>query len=421
MKRHLVVLDLPFRRPKDPRATLGDASLRARVTREQGVEVVSVSWAVNQPGADREELACKLMVELDRGEPILGVGCYVWNERLVQWLLPEIRRRGFRGAIVLGGPQITYAAPGVDGCYPHADIFIRGYGEDALAELVRGDELGDAIPGVSFAGRDHTRSLAKVNYERLESPMIAGILPLGGFQRWETQRGCLYRCAFCQWPGGIDGRQRFSQGRIESECEMLAGSHTSEIAIQDPIFNSDPHGWLAPLVALDHHGYRGRLSMQLRAETFTCVDGFLRLSLADRCKLEFGLQTIHREEMSVIQRNNNIAKCQEVFAALNDGGAFVEVSLIYGLPNQTLDSFQRSVEFARNHAKSVRAFPLLLLRGTPLHGRKDELGLVEDESDIPQVVASPTFTRRDHEKMASIAQELAATADGHCESWRARC
>ena len=421
MKRRLVLLDLPFQRQKDPRATLGDASLRARLTREHGVEVVPVTWAVNQPDADRDYLACQLMVELDRGQPTLGVGCYVWNERLVQWLLPEIRRRGFRGAIVLGGPQITYAAAGVDRSYPHADIFIRGYGEDALAELVRGHRPVDGIPGVSFAGRDHTLTLAKVDYERLESPMIAGILPLGGFQRWETQRGCLYRCAFCQWPGGIDGMHRFSRGRIDSECELLSGSLTSEIAIQDPIFNSDPHGWLAPLAALDHHGYRGRLSMQLRAETFTGVDDFLRLSLAGRCKLEFGLQTINREEMNVIQRNNNIAKCREVFAALREGGAFVEVSLIYGLPNQTLDSFRRSVDFALNHAKSVRAFPLLLLRGTPLHGRKDEFGLVEDESDIPQVVAAPTFTRCDHENMASIAQELAATADGHCERWRARC
>lgn len=171
------------------------------------------------------------------------------------------------------------------------------------------------------------------------------------------------RCAFCQWPGGIDGMHRLARRRIEIESEMLACSATEEIAIQDPIFNSDPNEWLAPLMALERHGYRGRLSMQLRPETFTGAADFLRLSLANRCKLEFGLQTVHREEMELIERNNHLGKCREVFAALREAGAFVEITLIYGLPNQTLDSFRRSVDFALAHATSVRAFPLLLLRG----------------------------------------------------------
>jgi radical SAM superfamily enzyme YgiQ (UPF0313 family) len=418
MNRRLVLLNLPFLRAKDPRATLGDASLRARLTRDREVEVVSVTWAVNTLGSDRAALADVLMAELGRGDPMLGIGCYVWNELVVQWLLAELRRRGFRGAIVLGGPQITYAGAGVDRDYPHADIFIRGYGEDALANLVRGNGPAGAIAGVSYAGRDDAVTFAKVEYGLLESPIVSGLLPLGGFQRWETQRGCLYRCAFCQWPGGIDGMHRLARKRIEIESEMLAGSATEEIAIQDPIFNSDPNDWLAPLAALERHGYRGRLSMQLRPETFTGVDEFLRLSLAHRCKLEFGLQTIHAEEMEVILRNNHLGKCCEVFAALREAGLFVEISLIYGLPNQTLDSFRRSVDFAQEHATSVRAFPLLLLRGTPLHGRQQELGLVEDQSDIPQVVSAPTFTRDEHFKMAEMADQIAKAADAYGQSWR---
>jgi hypothetical protein len=282
MKRRLVLLNLPFLRPKDPRATLGDASLRARLTRDRDIEVASVTWAVNTSGAHREALADTLMAELGRADPMLGIGCYVWNEPVVQWLLPELRRRGFRGGIVLGGPQITYAGAGIDRCYPQADIFIRGYGEDALADLVRGDGSAGAIPGISYAGRDHAVTFAKVDYGLLESPILSGLLPLGGFQRWETQRGCRYRCTFCQHPGGIDGIHRLAGNRIELESELLAGSSTEEIAIQDPIFNSDPQGWLAPLAALERHGYQGRLSMQLRPETFTGVGDFLGMSLAGR-------------------------------------------------------------------------------------------------------------------------------------------
>lgn len=419
MNRRLVLLNLPFLRRKDPRATLGDASLRARLTRARCIDVVSITGAVSAPDFDREALADTVMAELCRGEPMLGVGCYVWNERVVRWLLPELRRRGFRGAIVLGGPQITYAPAGVDRLYPLADVFIRGFAEDALPALVGGGWQAGGIQGVSYKGQDHTVTFAKVDYETLPSPITSGLLPLRGFQRWETQRGCLFRCSFCQHRDAGGDVHRFPGWRVEAEIARFVADGTEEIAIQDPIFNSGA-GWLAPLMSFERRGYRGRLSMQLRPEMFTGIEEFLRLSLANRCKLEFGLQTIHRDEMKVINRNNNLDTCREVFTRLRDAGAFVEITLIYGLPNQTLDSFRRSVDFALEHATSVRAFPLLLLRGTPLHGRQQELGLVEDDSEIPQVVAAPTYDRNDHEKMASIAQGLSEAAEVRAEPWQTR-
>ncbi|RIB26585.1 hypothetical protein C2G38_2162999 [Gigaspora rosea] len=65
----------------------------------------------------------------------------------------------------------------------------------------------------------------------------------------------------------------------------------------------------------------------------------------------------------------------------------------------------------------IHAFPLMLLRGTPLHERKAELGLVESfeialteidrvQTDIPHVVASPSFTYEEWKEMSKIAESL---------------
>ena len=55
-----------------------------------------------------------------------------------------------------------------------------------------------------------------------------------------------------------------------------------------------------------------------------------------------------------------------------------QVSLIYGLPAQTLASFRASIDFCRAaSAPVIRAFPLMLLRGTPLYDLKAKHGLLE--------------------------------------------
>lgn len=348
---------------------------------------------------------------------MVGIGCYIWNEAIVQRLLPVLRRRGFRGQIVLGGPQITYAGPGVDALYPDASLFVRGYGEDALASLFAPQASAVLPPGVTAAGRDDPVRFAPVDLASLESPVVTGLLSPGAFQRWETQRGCLFRCSFCQHPGGIGRVESFAVSRIEAEAAWFAATGTEEIAIQDPIFNSRP-GWLGPLRSLESNGYRGRVSMQLRPELFGHPDDFLRLQSSQRCKLEFGLQTTQTEEMQFIDRKNILARCDAVFGALKAAGCYVEISLIYGLPGQTVASFQRSLDYARRHATAVRAFPLLLLRGTPLYDLRMELGLVEDDSIIPRVVSSPTFTRVDHSRMEELAATCNEEADRVAHRWR---
>ena len=63
------------------------------------------------------------------------------------------------------------------------------------------------------------------------------------------------------------------------------------------------------------------------------------------------------------------------------------------------------------------AFPLMLLRGTPLYEQKEKLGLVEKcevaheaiervQDEIPHVVESPSFTFDEWRRMADIAVTL---------------
>ncbi|MDF2690245.1 MAG: radical domain protein, partial [Gammaproteobacteria bacterium] len=74
--------------------------------------------------------------------------------------------------------------------------------------------------------------------------------------------------------------------------------------------------------------------------------------------LEFGLQTIHSKEQRLIERPTNLRKVTQAITACIEQGITVEVSLIFGLPEQTLDSFQKSIDYCMAlNIPTIHAFP----------------------------------------------------------------
>jgi len=103
------------------------------------------------------------------------------------------------------------------------------------------------------------------------------------------------------------------------------------------------------------------------------------LNKTGMCLLEFGLQSIHPDEQKVIQRPNNMKKINKVIAEVNGMKIPYEVSIIYGLPNQTLNSYLETIEYLnKRNVPVIKAFPLMILRGTELYDKKKDLGLVEN-------------------------------------------
>ena len=85
--RPVLLISLDWMRAGDGRKNLGAASVVAAL-RHRGIEVVWMDDAVNRTGFDIEEVlrqARESIRELGPGV-LVGIGCYVWNEREVQQL-----------------------------------------------------------------------------------------------------------------------------------------------------------------------------------------------------------------------------------------------------------------------------------------------------------------------------------------------
>jgi radical SAM superfamily enzyme YgiQ (UPF0313 family) len=421
-QRGLILIALDWTRPKDPPLSLGHASILTNL-RRKNIPVLEKSYAVNKP-----EFSTNSVIEFilennkENSHLDLAMGAYIWNENAIQEIIAEIRYHGFKGRIILGGPQISYVKSGIEHYYPLADIFIRGYAEEALAELMTSKDEQPVIPGIHYANDPDLGLSAKANFTDIPSPFLNSVIKPQSFIRWETQRGCPFRCSFCQHreSDATQQRRHFEESRIMHEIKWIT-SHPviNDIAVLDPIFNSGPN-YLNVLNEFYNRKYYGKLSLQSRIEMVVpeFLDIVEKLNERGNTVLEFGLQTIHKHEQALIQRPNNMKKVEEVLKEVKKRNIPIEISLIFGLPGQTVNSFQASIDFCKKlGVGTIYAFPLMLLRGTPLYENKQKLRLVEShdiqipeimrvQQGIPHVVASDSFTFSDWQQMADIAASL---------------
>ncbi|CAJ0914298.1 unnamed protein product, partial [Mesorhabditis belari] len=153
-------------------------------------------------------------------------------------IIKKLKDNKFPGNIIIGGPQISYLKSNHEKYYQQADIFIRGYAENCLLEYLQSKEKYPKV-----AGQADDNRVARAGLESLPSPILSGLIPPQHFIRWETQKGCPFRCSFCQHRetdlGGEALRRRnFEQLRVFNEIQWLAENKIGDLAVVDPTFNS---------------------------------------------------------------------------------------------------------------------------------------------------------------------------------------
>ena len=404
--RPTVLVSLDWLRPGDPPFGLGVASI-ASALRSIGAEVHLVTDAVNRPGFSFDAFALDVAEAAAAAgrDAIVGIGAFVWCEPEVQHLLKTLDSQY---AIVLGGPQVSYVAAGeLEEFYPRVNYFIRGHGENAMMALAMGS-VPNGHWGLHIAGAPDLAQRADYPLDYLPSPHLDGTTPIGNFVRWETQRGCSFQCTFCQHkqPGARLRRSNLGYDRLQLELQAFREAGVQRVAVLDPIFNTNSDRSVKLLDDIKRTDINAHWSLQCRFEFVT--DAFLDAVSSLDATLEFGMQTANNAEALAVGRPNNIGKVEAVIENLNCRQIPYEVSLIYGLPLQTLDSFRASVDWLlQRDVPCIRAWPLMLLRGTALYDQKEKWEYAESvDQPIPIVVESSTFSRAEHAEMARIANKL---------------
>lgn len=403
----VILVSLEWLRPQDGKYGLGISSIAASLE-NAGVPWRIIEAQVNSSDFSLDKVRDELYQAIEEAGMtcLIGFGTYVWNDKEVSSLVRLLENTN--AEIVLGGPQISYTPRGqLESLYPGVNYFVRGHGEMAMVNLANGVAPIDS--GIHIAGGPDHEVKAELDLLSLPSPYLLGTTEIRENIRWETLRGCPFKCAFCQHrePGKWDkSRCFFDDQRLEHELELFAAAGVKRISILDPIFHVDSARAIRILNSIKAAGVNAQIALQCRFEM--CTSEFLNALEGLNVTLEFGLQTLVENEYLAIGRPNNLPKVHCIIQKLHERQIDFEVSLIYGLPNQSLASFQESIDWCKQQKiPRVRAWPLMLLRGTPLYNKKKLYGFQESTNQhIPIVISSNSFSKADHKEMEKISHNL---------------
>ena len=174
--------------------------------------------------------------------------------------------------------------------------------------------------------------------------------------------------------------------------------------ILDPLFN-DYKGQGEDYLKLARKvGFEGKITLQIRPEWLT--ESFMNeASQNPNVIFEIGVQSLNPSVLKVIQRGAKKTEVQlcEKLTRCRDLGIATEVTLIYGLPQQTYDSFARDIDIVKSYGVTkVGTFPLQVYPGTKLADDIDKFGLTlrANAFGITEVVDTPAH---DFEKMRMLA------------------
>ena len=100
-------------------------------------------------------------------------------------------------------------------------------------------------------------------------------------------------------------------------------------------------------------------------------------------RISFGLQSIHENELKILGRIHNFDDFAEAYEmARRCGIKNINVDLMYGIPEQTADSFastlDRIVALSPEH---ISLYGLILEEGTPLYRMQDSLDLPNEDDE----------------------------------------
>lgn len=322
------------------------------------------------------------------------VSFYAWNMRYINTLLKLIKETSEITKIVAGGYEVNNN--NIDeliNVYVDVNHFIIGYAEESLLFLL--------------SGKDTSRVLNyEVDNKRIPEIYSNKIIPVddNSVVRLETKRGCPMKCSFCAYKNNDHKKlTEHSLEKVKKELLYLNNKNVTKVNILDPIFSlMNYKDLLQYLVDID---FTPTISFQLKFELFFNSiqkdKEILVLLKKLKVELEFGLQSISRKALENVERENNLDIVKAVICLLNQHSIKYEVSIIRGLPGETILSFKNLLFFLHeNQCQKYVVYPLTLLSNTKLFNDREKLELkTYVQNGLEYVIESYSYSYIDYLNM----------------------
>jgi radical SAM superfamily enzyme YgiQ (UPF0313 family) len=357
------------------------------------------------------------------GEPdVVGLSVMTFQRETAFAIARLVRRLRPAARIVAGGYDPSLAPAAYDSC-PEIDFVVRGEGEHTFCELLRALEEGgtvQSLPGLSSrtpSGLAHgpDRPVTNLTSHPLRLPNRAARV-LGGYTLMgrqvdvvETSRGCTFDCSFCSI---IEMRGRnfhvYPLERVLADITDARRRGARAIFLVDDNITLDVHRFEALCHAIINAGLNG-IEYLVQAMTSPLAQhGATLAPLMKRAGFRYvflGIENILDGDLDFLKARAKNARrgpgrpsgnaTVAAITHLHGAGLFVVGGLIVGNPDDTRESIEANLAFARRYIDWPYIQHPTPYPRTPMTQQFRDQGLIVDE-DMSHYDGTTAVVRTKH-------------------------
>jgi putative methyltransferase len=299
---------------------------------------------------------------------IFGLTCYVWNQAYNDQLMQHYKSINPKGITMYGGPNVPEdpkLAQKFADERPWIDIFWVGPGEKLISSFLlnidKPLDYHDGSFGRTWNKVEVGRKLYQIDTDEMPTPYIDGVFDdiLRQEKRvkasFETNRGCPFKCAFCDWGGQARSKvTKFDMDPINDQLNFIYNNtNIAELEILDANFGMLPRDLdvVKNMRANKQRtGNNPKISYSGLAKNGSkwlpeIIDIIHHDLDADQRNLKVSFQTHSAETLKTINRDNiDNDKLIPLIEGFKAKGLPVTSEMIIALPGETADSWLYSLQ-----------------------------------------------------------------------------
>ena len=301
------------------------------------------------------------VLEIIRDPYIAAFSCSVWNMEFNKTVAARVKERYPDCLVIFGGHSVKENSPLLLEEESYVDILMYGEGEQTFVNLLRALPTGDlsGVPNIAFRQGETIHLTERAYYYDLAkypSPYCSGIFdaivaaePETDFLAvLETNRGCPYSCAYCDWCAGHKMRF-FPMKKVLDEIRWLAEHRVEYIFCGDSnfgMFDRDVEIAKALVETKRKYGYPKVFRPCYENNSADRVFEICRILNSEGMDkgATMAYQTLSPEALKNIGRKNlTLEHFSDLVRRYNEAGIPCYSELILGLPGETKESFCRGI------------------------------------------------------------------------------
>lgn len=321
---------------------------------------------------------------------VFAISNYVWNSNKHLRIAKIVKKLNPNCLIVIGGPHFPNNNIDFFKKYPFIDVGVNAEGEVGFSKILLNrlyNKNFSDINGIIY--RDQKDIKKTIPAKRLTdindipSPYLNGILddivynnPDVNFQTvLETDRGCPFKCAYCDW-GVTNGKmKKFSEKRIHDEVVWMSEKKISWLwftASNVGIFKDRDYAIIDDICSIkEKTGYPLTLANPSFAKTsfeknsvIPIIKRLREVQNKNNSTVRIAIQSLNDNILNNIKRRNmDYDKLDNSYFS----GGKRDMELIYPLPGDTYDDFVGNLtKIVRNKKIMFCVYPCAVLPNAPL-------------------------------------------------------